>query len=105
MFHGVKWVKAPLLPLGCTVQNKDQAQEPWGRKAALSAAGTHHLIQMQTLIYADRHTCTQTNMLGFHPSVWRSGLMKRDDIFLSHTRSHLHKTMLKIFCKGSSQVH
>lgn len=58
-----------------------------------------------SVIYADRYTCTQTNMPGFHPRVWMSGLMKRDDIFLLHTRSRLHKTMLKIFCKGSSQVH
>lgn len=58
-----------------------------------------------SLIYADKHTCTQTNTLGFHPSVWMSGLIEKDDIFLLHTRSHLHKTMLKILCKGSSQVH
>jgi len=49
MFNGVRGLEAPPLPLGCTVQNKELAQQPWGRKAALSAAETHGLIQRQNL--------------------------------------------------------
>lgn len=47
VFNGGRGLEAP--PLGCTVQNKELAQPPWGRKAALSAAETHCLIQMQNL--------------------------------------------------------
>lgn len=49
MFNGVRGLEAPLLPLGCTVQSKELTPQPWGRKAALSAAETHCLIQMQKL--------------------------------------------------------